>query len=179
MFMALFSSDFAQWNPLQIERDWIHGHLLDCREVGQPSAEVWRAICSVHRFLFVSSPLFCKFLLFLLLDQCNGTDMCQNVQKWVGAQCKCSSRASETQQQSNREWDCKSSVRVQRQHCILREGAFLIPLSELPSGTELEGESVNDGQVDTQGWHSYREKGDMKEEMLVLICSFDTGSVPS
>ena len=49
-----------------------------------------------------------------------------------------SSRASETQLQSIR--DCKSSVRVQRQHCILREGAFLIPLSVLPSGTELEGE---------------------------------------
>ena len=178
MFMALFSSDFAQWNPLQIERDWIHGHLLDCREVGQPSAEVWRAICSVHRFFFMSSTLFCKFSSFSSLGPMartcvrmsrSGSVLSANV---VAEHQRHSSRAIENGI-ARVASECRDSIASWERE----------PSSSPSQSCQVEqswrGRSVNDGQVDTQGWHSYREKGDMKEEMLVLICSFDTGSVPS
>ena len=153
------------------------------------TAEKWDS--QVQRFGALSVQCTVSFLWALLcfansplspLGPSNGTDMCQNVQKWVGAQCKCSSRASETQQQSNREWDCKSSVRVQRQHCILREGSLPHPpLSELPSGTEVEGVCVLmmvrlTHRVDILIGKRGHERRDAS---IVMICSFDSVSVSS
>ena len=104
-----------------------------------------------------------QILLFLLLDQAmartcvrmsrSGSVLSANV---VAEHQRHSSRAIENGI-ARVASECRDSI------ASWERGPFLIPFSELPSGTEVEGEGVNDGQVDTQGWHSYREKGTWKK----------------